>query len=59
MGSRPRPRVMPESASHILTITFRPVPNNPKGRACAETFRIRTDLPGEPPLEVTATVRAE
>ena len=46
------------ASAHILTVTFRPAPGAPKGEL-RRTFRVRTDLPGEPPLEVIATVRAE
>jgi len=46
------------AATHVLAVTFRPTPGGPKGEL-RHTFRVLTDLPGEPPLEVTATARAE
>ena len=46
------------AAMHVLNVTYRPLPGGPKGDL-RRTFRVRTDLPGEPPLEVSATVRAE
>ncbi len=46
------------AATHILAVSFRPTPGGPKGEL-RRTFRVVTDLPGEPPLEVTTTVRAE
>jgi hypothetical protein len=43
---------------HVLTISYRPEPTSPRGDL-RRSFRVRTDLPGEPPLEVTATLHAE
>ena len=43
---------------HILTMTFHPAEGTTRGDL-TRTFRITTDLPGEPPLEVTATLHIE
>lgn len=51
----------PDEASrpaHVIAISFRPAPGRPIG-ALRRTFRVRTDLPGEPPLDLTATARVE
>ena len=43
---------------HILTMTFNPAESTTRGDL-NKTFRITTDLPGEPPIEVTATLHIE
>ena len=40
---------------HVLTLTFRPEASTQKGDL-SRTFRVVTDLPGEGPLELNATV---
>ena len=41
---------------HILTVRYRPGASAPDDSR--RTFRVLTDLPGEPPLELTAILRA-
>jgi Protein of unknown function (DUF1573) len=43
---------------HILTLTFNPAEATIKGDL-TKVFRITTDLPNEPPIEVTATLHVE
>jgi hypothetical protein len=43
---------------HILTLTFNPAEATTKGDL-TRTFKITSDLPGEPPIEVTATLHVE
>jgi Protein of unknown function (DUF1573) len=43
---------------HILTLTYNPAEGNTRGDL-SKTFRITTDLPGEPPIDVTATLHVE
>jgi hypothetical protein len=43
---------------HILTLTFNPAEATTKGDL-TRTFRITSDLPDEPPIEVTATLHVE
>jgi hypothetical protein len=45
-------------ALHILTLTFNPAEGTMKGDV-TRTFKITTDLPGEPPIEVSATLHVE
>ena len=40
---------------HILTLTYRPEEGKPRGEL-RRVFRVRTDLPGEAPLELNATL---
>lgn len=41
---------------HILTLTYKPGQGTSQGDL-RRTFQVKTDLPGEPPLELTATLR--
>jgi hypothetical protein len=41
---------------HILTLTYKPEQGTSRGDL-RRTFQVKTDLPGEPPLELTATLR--
>ena len=43
---------------HILTMTFNPAESTTRGDL-TRTFRITTDLPGEPPIDVTASLHVE
>lgn len=43
---------------HVLTIAYRPEEGSPRGDL-TRTFRVTTDLPGEPPVEVTATLHVD
>jgi hypothetical protein len=43
---------------HILTLTYNPAEGSTRGDL-TKTFRITTDLPGEPPIEVTATLHVD
>jgi hypothetical protein len=43
---------------HILNLTYQPQDGTSRGDL-RRSFRITTDLPGEPPLDVTATLRVE
>lgn len=45
-------------AIQVLTVTFRPEPGAAPGEL-SRTFRVHTDLPGEPALELKATARVE
>ena len=43
---------------HVLTASYRPDEGNSRGDL-RHTFRILTDLPGEPPLDLTATLHVD
>jgi hypothetical protein len=43
---------------HVLTLTYNPAEGTTKGDV-TKTFKITTDLPGEPPIDVTATLHVE
>lgn len=43
---------------HILTVTYRPEEGTSRGDL-RKVFRVHTDLPGEPPLDLTATLRVD
>ncbi len=43
---------------HVVTLTYNPKTGTTRGDL-HKTFRIVTDLPGEPPLDVAATVHVE
>ena len=43
---------------HILTLTYNPAEGTMKGDL-SRTFKITSDLPGEPPIEVTATLHVD
>ena len=43
---------------HVLTVSYRPEEGNSRGDL-RRTFRVLTDLPGEPPLELTATLHVD
>jgi hypothetical protein len=45
-------------AVHILTVSFRPEESTLRGDL-RHSFRVHTDLPGEAPADLTATIRAE
>jgi len=44
-------------AMHILTIAYKPEEGTTRGDL-RRTFRVTTDVPGEPPLDLTATIHA-
>ena len=41
---------------HVLTLTYRPNEGTLRGDL-RRRFRVKTDLPGEPPLDLSATLR--
>ena len=43
---------------HVLTVSYRPEEGNSRGDL-RRTFRVLTDLPGEPPLDLTATLHVD
>jgi hypothetical protein len=43
---------------HVVTIAYRPVPGAPRGDL-RRAFRVHTDLAGEPPVDVTATLHVD
>ena len=43
---------------HILTMTYNPAQGSTRGDL-SKTFRVTTDLPGEPPLDLSATLHVE
>ncbi len=43
------------ASSHIVTVSYRPEPGTPRGDL-RRVFKVRTDLAGEPPLDLTATL---
>lgn len=43
-------------ALHVVTLTYTPTPTSPRGDL-HRRFRVHTDLAGEPPVELTATLR--
>ena len=43
-------------AVHVLTVAYKPEEGTTRGDI-RRVFRVRTDLPGEPPLDVTATLQ--
>lgn len=45
-------------ALQVLTVTYKPEEGTASGDL-RRTFRVHTDLPGEPPLELNATVRVD
>ena len=47
-----------KSTAHILVVSYRPDEGKTRGDL-RRVFRVVTDLPGEPALEVTATCHAE
>ena len=42
-------------AVHVVTVAYRPEEGNTRGDL-RRVFRVHTDLPGEPPLDLTATL---
>ena len=47
-----------QQATHIVKVTYNPEQGTMRGDL-RHTFRVHTDLPGEPPLELTATLHVE
>lgn len=47
-----------KAMTHLLTVNYRPEDGRPRGDL-RRVFRVATDLPGEPPLELTATCRVD
>jgi hypothetical protein len=45
-------------ALHVLTLTYNPAEGRTRGDL-VKTFRVTTDLPGEPPLDLSATLHVE
>jgi hypothetical protein len=43
---------------HVLTVSYRPEEGAPRGDL-RHTFRVLTDLPGEPPLDLTVTLHVD
>ena len=52
------PRPMRGKPLHVLTVTYRPAEGKHPRRP-PPPFRVLTDLPGEPPLDLTATLHVE
>jgi hypothetical protein len=51
------PEAKPQSA-HIVTVTYKPEEGTTRGDV-RHTFRVHTDLAGEPPLDLTATLHID
>jgi hypothetical protein len=45
-------------ATHVVTVTYKPDEGRTKGDI-RHIFRVHTDLPGEPPLDLTATLHVD
>jgi hypothetical protein len=45
-------------STHVVTVAYKPAEGTTKGDI-RHIFRVQTDLPGEPPLELTATLRVD
>jgi hypothetical protein len=52
------PTAASKATAHLLTVSYRPEDGRSRGDL-RHVFRVVTDLPGEPPLDLTATCHVE
>ena len=57
-GSRPRLPMATRQPMHVVTVAYKPEEGTTRGDI-RRVFRVHTDLPGEPPLDLTATLHVD
>ena len=56
--SRPRLPTATRQPMHVVTVAYKPEEGTTRGDI-RHIFRVHTDLPGEPPLDLTATLHVD